>query len=58
MEVIENYSGVKAEMCFFALGEFGIITLKVKRFRIIFSWGMVNIPKLCMWLLVGIISAL
>lgn len=37
MEVVENYSGVKAEMCFFALGEFGIITLKVKRFRIIFS---------------------
>lgn len=37
MEVVESYSGMKTETCFFGLGEFGIITLKVKRFKIIFS---------------------
>lgn len=37
MEVVENYCDVKTEMFFFALGEFGIITLKVKRFKMILS---------------------
>lgn len=37
MGVVENYCEVKTEMSFFALGGFGIITLKVKRFKIIFS---------------------